>query len=213
MNKSNLECDLLKYEKDLYKNGVKLIAGVDEVGRGPLVGPVVAAAVILPINYHLDGLNDSKKLTEKKRERLYDILMQEAIAIGIGEASAKEIDEINIYQASKLAMMRALKNLKIKPEHVLVDAMPLKEIDIPSTSIIHGDALSLSIAAASVIAKVTRDRMMIELDKKYPEYGFAQHKGYPTKKHLEVLQKYGVLDNYRFTYGPVRDLINSCEEV
>lgn len=213
MNKSNLECDLLKYEKALYKNGVKLIAGVDEVGRGPLVGPVVAAAVILPINYHLDGLNDSKKLTEKKRERFYDILMQEAIAIGIGEASAKEIDEINIYQASKLAMMRALKNLKIKPEHVLVDAMPLKEIDIPSTSIIHGDALSLSIAAASVIAKVTRDRMMIELDKKYPEYGFAQHKGYPTKKHLEVLQKYGVLDNYRFTYGPVRDLINSCEEV
>lgn len=213
MNKSNLECDLLKYEKDLYKNGVKLIAGVDEVGRGPLVGPVVAAAVILPINYHLDGLNDSKKLTEKKRERFYDVLMQEAIAIGIGEASAKEIDEINIYQASKLAMMRALKNLKIKPEHVLVDAMPLKEIDIPSTSIIHGDALSLSIAAASVIAKVTRDRMMIELDKKYPEYGFAQHKGYPTKKHLEVLQKYGVLDNYRFTYGPVRDLINSCEEV
>lgn len=213
MNKSNLECDLLKYEKDLYKNGVNLIAGVDEVGRGPLVGPVVAAAVILPINYHLDGLNDSKKLTEKKRERFYDILMQEAIAIGIGEASAKEIDEINIYQASKLAMMRALKNLKIKPEHVLVDAMPLKEIDIPSTSIIHGDALSLSIAAASVIAKVTRDRMMIELDKKYPEYSFAQHKGYPTKKHLEVLQKYGVLDNYRFTYGPVRDLINSCEEV
>lgn len=213
MNKSNLECDLLKYEKALYKNGVKLIAGVDEVGRGPLVGPVVAAAVILPINYHLDGLNDSKKLTEKKRERFYDILMQEAIAIGIGEASAKEIDEINIYQASKLAMMRALENLKIKPEHVLVDAMPLKEIDIPSTSIIHGDALSLSIAAASVIAKVTRDRMMIELDKKYPEYGFAQHKGYPTKKHLEVLQKYGVLDNYRFTYGPVRDLINSCEEV
>ena len=213
MNKSNLECDLLKYEKDLYKNGVNFIAGVDEVGRGPLVGPVVAAAVILPINYHLDGLNDSKKLTEKKRERFYDILMQEAIAIGIGEASAKEIDEINIYQASKLAMMRALKNLKIKPEHVLVDAMPLKEIDIPSTSIIHGDALSLSIAAASVIAKVTRDRMMIELDKKYPEYGFAQHKGYPTKKHLEVLQKYGVLNNYRFTYGPVRDLINSCEEV
>ena len=213
MNKSNLECDLLKYEKALYKNGVKLIAGVDEVGRGPLVGPVVAAAVILPVNYHLEGLNDSKKLTEKKRERFYDILMQEAIAIGIGEASAKEIDEINIYQASKLAMMRALKNLKIKPEHVLVDAMPLKEIDIPSTSIIHGDALSLSIAAASVIAKVTRDRMMIELDKKYPEYGFAQHKGYPTKKHLEVLQKYGVLDNYRFTYGPVRDLINSCEEV
>ena len=213
MNKSNLECDLLKYEKDLYKNGVKLIAGVDEVGRGPLVGPVVAAAVILPVNYHLEGLNDSKKLTEKKRERFYDILMQEAVAIGIGEASAKEIDEINIYQASKLAMMRALKNLKIKPEHVLVDAMPLKEIDIPSTSIIHGDALSLSIAAASVIAKVTRDRMMIELDKKYPEYGFAQHKGYPTKKHLEVLQKYGVLDNYRFTYGPVRDLINSCEEV
>lgn len=212
MKKISQNCDLLEYEKNLYENNITLIAGVDEVGRGPLVGPVVAAAVILPVNYQLEGLDDSKKLSEKKREKFYEILLNDAVAIGLGEASPKEIDEINIYQASKLAMMRAIEDLKVKPEHVLIDAMKL-ELDVPSTSIIHGDALSLSIAAASVIAKVTRDRMMIELDKKYPMYGFASHKGYPTKKHLEALQKYGVLENYRFTYGPVRDLINSCEEV
>lgn len=204
--------DLLKYEKDLYKTGIKLIAGVDEVGRGPLVGPVVAAAVILPENYILEGLNDSKKLSEKKREKFYGILMQDAIAIGIGEISAEKIDEVNIYEASKLAMIEALNNLKVKPEHVLIDAMPLT-LDVPSTSIIHGDALSLSIAAASVIAKVTRDRMMYELHKKYPEYHFDKHKGYPTKLHLECLQKYGPLKNYRFTYKPVHDLIVKGGEV
>ena len=198
--------DLLAYEKKLYKKNITLIAGVDEVGRGPLVGPVVAAAVILPKNYKLDGLNDSKKLTEKKREELYPIIMKDAISIGIGEVSSKEIDEINIYEASRKAMMIAIDNLDVKPEHILVDAMPLFT-DIPHDAIIHGDALSLSIAAASVIAKVTRDRMMIELDKKYPMYGFKKHKGYPTKLHLESLQKYGPLENYRFTYGPVRDLI------
>lgn len=198
--------DLLAYEKKLYKKNITLIAGVDEVGRGPLVGPVVAAAVILPKNYKLDGLNDSKKLTEKKREELYPIIMKDAISVGIGEVSAKEIDEINIYEASRKAMMIAIDNLDVKPEHILVDAMPLFT-DIPHDAIIHGDALSLSIAAASVIAKVTRDRMMIELDGKYPMYGFKKHKGYPTKLHLENLQKYGPLENYRFTYGPVRDLI------
>ena len=200
------DVDLLKYEKDLYNDNINLIAGVDEVGRGPLVGPVVAAAVILPKNYDLKGLTDSKKLSEKKRNMFYEILQKDAIAIGIGIIDAKTIDEVNIYEASRLAMYEAIKNLPVKPQHILVDAMPLF-LDIPSTSIIHGDALSLSIAAASVIAKVTRDNMMYELDKKYPMYGFKDHKGYPTKKHLENLKKYGVLENYRFTYKPVSDLI------
>ena len=200
--------DLLAYEKELYKDGINLICGVDEVGRGPLVGPVVACACILPVNYQLKGLNDSKKLTEKKREELYPLLIKDAISYGIGIIDAKIIDEVNIYEASKLAMLQAISKLSVKPEHVLIDAMKL-DLDIPSTSIIHGDALSLSIAAASVIAKVTRDHMMMELDEKYPMYGFKEHKGYPTKKHLEALKKYGPLDNYRFTYRPVRDLINN----
>lgn len=196
--------DLLKYEKELYIRDITLIAGVDEVGRGPLVGPVVAAAVILPKDYQLLGLTDSKKLSEKKRNTFYKIINEEAIAIGIGIVDAKTIDEINIYQASRLAMIKAINSLKIKPEHILVDAMPL-DLDIPSTSIIHGDALSLSIAAASVIAKVTRDKMMYDLDEKYPEYGFKRHKGYPTKEHLEAIKKYGVLENYRFSYKPVQE--------
>lgn len=204
--------DLLKYEKELYEKGITLIAGVDEVGRGPLVGPVVAAAVILPKNYKLEGLTDSKKLSEKKREYFYDILCKDAIAIGIGEVSAREIDEVNIYQASKMAMLKAIQELCVKPKHVLIDAMPL-DLDVPTTSIIHGDALSLSIAAASVIAKVTRDRMMISLHEEHPEYHFDKHKGYPTKLHLECLKKYGPLKNYRFTYKPVRDLIEKGGEV
>ncbi len=206
------EIDLLKYEKELYQKNITLIAGVDEVGRGPLVGPVVAAAVILPVNFKLEGLTDSKQLSEKKRLQFYEILKKEAIAIGIGEISAEKIDEVNIYEASKLAMMKALKNLKVNPEHVLIDAMPLS-LDVSSTSIIHGDALSLSIAAASVIAKVTRDEKMYELHKKHPEYHFDKHKGYPTKLHLECLKKYGPLKNYRFTYKPVRDLISKGDEV
>ncbi len=207
------ERDLLKYEKELYKKGITLIGGVDEVGRGPLVGPVVAACVILPVNYKLSGLDDSKKLSEKKREKFYDIIMKDAIAVGIGIVDAKKIDEINILEASRLAMKLAIENLNVKPEFVLSDAMKLDNIDIPYEAIIHGDSLSLSIAAGSVIAKVTRDRMMYELDEKYPEYGFAQHKGYPTKKHLENLQKYGILSNYRFTYKPVSDLINEMKVV
>ncbi|HJJ17302.1 MAG TPA: ribonuclease HII [Bacilli bacterium] len=198
--------DLLKYEKELYEKNISLIAGVDEVGRGPLVGPVVAAAVILPKNYELLGLTDSKKLSEKKRNAFYEILQTDAVAIGVGVISAKIIDEVNIYEASKLAMKEALSNLKIKPEYVLIDAMPL-DLDVDSTSIIHGDALSLSIAAASVIAKVTRDKMMYDLDKIYPEYGFAKHKGYPTKQHLQAIKKYGVLDNYRFSYKPVKNVV------
>lgn len=200
-----MEVDLLHYEKELYKEGFELIAGTDEVGRGPLVGPVVAAAVILPKNYQLEGLNDSKKLSEKKRKEYYNILIKEAISYGIGIVEAKVIDEINIYEASRKAMLEAINNLSVKPDYVLSDAMPLPIKT--SKSIIHGDALSLSIAAASVIAKVTRDEMMYELDKLYPEYGFKNHKGYPTKKHLENIQKYGILDNYRFSYKPVKALL------
>lgn len=203
--------DLLEYEKKLYECGITLIAGVDEVGRGPLCGPVVAAACILPKNYELEGLNDSKKLTEKKRDKFYEILIKDAVAYGVGIVSPQRIDEINIYAATKEAMKQAISNLRVSPEHVLIDAMPL-ELEVPTTSIIKGDAKSLSIAAASVIAKVTRDRMMYELDKKYPEYGFAYHKGYPTKKHIEAVKKYGILDFYRTTYAPISDIIKETNE-
>lgn len=198
--------DLYEYERNLIKQGIKLIAGVDEVGRGPLVGPVVTAAVILPVNYKLEGLTDSKKLTPKKRDKFYDIIMKEAISVSIGMKDNNVIDEVNIYEATKLAMMDAINGLNVKPEHVLIDAMPL-DISIPHTSIIKGDAKSLSIAAASVIAKVTRDRMMDELDKKYPMYNFKKNKGYPTKEHIEAINKYGIIDGYRKTYGPVKEVI------
>ena len=203
--------DLYIYEKDLIKNGVKLIAGIDEVGRGPLVGPVVSACVILPLNYKLEGLTDSKKLSEKKREKFYDILIRDAITYGIGIVDEKKIDEVNIYEATEIAMISALNNCKIKPEHVLIDAMKL-DIDIPSTSIIKGDAKSLSIAAASVIAKVTRDRMMISLDRKYPMYDFKNNKGYPTKKHLEAIREYGIIEEHRKSYGPVKEYIEGVRE-
>lgn len=198
--------DLYSYERELINQGITLIAGVDEVGRGPLVGPVVTSCVILPINYELEGLNDSKKLTEKKRDKFYDIIMRDALSVGIGIVDAKKIDEVNIYEATKIAMKEAIDNLSIKPEHVLIDAMPL-DIDIPHTSIIKGDAKSLSIAAASVIAKVTRDRMMYDLDKKYPMYNYKKNKGYPTKEHIEAINKYGIIPGYRLTYGPVKDYL------
>lgn len=202
--------DLYLYEKELINQGLTLIAGVDEVGRGPLVGPVVTAAVILPVNYQLEGLTDSKKLSEKKRDKFYDIIMRDAIAVGIGMKDEKVIDEVNIYEATKLAMVEAIHHLSVKPEHVLIDAMPL-ELDIPTTSIIKGDAKSLSIAAASVIAKVTRDRMMYELDKKYPMYNYKKNKGYPTKEHVEAINKYGIIDGYRLTYGPVKDYLEKTK--
>lgn len=204
--------NMLSYENELYKKGIKYIAGVDEVGRGPLVGPVVTAAVILPVGYFNNLINDSKKLSEKRRNELYEIIMKDALSVSIGIKDNKVIDEVNIYEATKLAMYEAINNLSIKPEYVLIDAMKLPDLKLPSESIIKGDSKSESIAASSIIAKVTRDRMMYELDKKFPEYGFKNHKGYPTKAHLEAIKKYGVLDNYRFTFGPVRDLIFSGDQ-
>lgn len=202
----------LEYEKSLYKQGYKLIAGTDEVGRGPLVGPVVASAVILPVNYQLEGLTDSKKLSAKKRDYFYDILLKDAISIGIGIVGEDVIDEINILEASRLAMNKALDELDPKPDYILTDAMKLdREVEV--LPIVHGDALSITIAAASVIAKVTRDRLMIELDKEHPEYEFAIHKGYPTKRHIELVKKYGVLKEYRKTFKPIKELLKERSDV
>ncbi|MCI8347583.1 MAG: ribonuclease HII [Bacilli bacterium] len=198
--------DNYRYEKKLKGQGISLIAGVDEVGRGPLVGPVVAACVILPDKFDLEGLTDSKKLSEKKREQFYEKIKKQAISIGVGIIDEKKIDEINIYEATKLAMKEAISNCNIKPEHILIDAMPLN-VNIPTTSIIKGDLKSITISAASVIAKVERDRMLLELDKKYPMYDFKNNKGYPTKKHLEAIEKYGILDDHRKSYKPISDYI------
>ena len=199
------------YEKELYKKGIEYIGGVDEVGRGPLIGNVVAACCVLPSTFKLDGLNDSKKLSEKKRDEYFDYIIENCIAYGVGKVSPEEIDEINIYEASRKAMMIAIEEVKkqINLEHVLVDAMPLPDLDIPHTPIIKGDAKSISIAAASVIAKVIRDREMYELDEKYPMYGFKNHKGYPTKKHIEAINTYGLIDGYRKTYGPVKEVLDA----
>lgn len=196
--------DLYKYENELYANGLKYIGGVDEVGRGPLIGSVVAACVVLPRGFVLEGLTDSKKLSEKKRDEFYNIIKENAIAIGIGIVDEKKIDEINIYEATKVAMKEAIKNTNIKLDHVLIDAMPL-DIDVDTTSIIKGDAKSISIAAASVIAKVTRDRMMYELDEKYPMYDLANNKGYGTKKHIEAIKQYGITKYHRLTFKPVSE--------
>lgn len=203
--------NLYKYENELKEKGINIIGGVDEVGRGPLIGPVVAACCVLPDGFVLEGLTDSKKLTEKKRDEFYKILVDCSV-YGIGIVGPEEIDKINIYEASKKAMILAIEEVrkKINLEYVLVDAMPLS-LDIPTLSIIKGDAKSISIAAASVIAKVTRDKMMYELDEKYPLYGFGKHKGYPTKAHLNALSKYGLIDGYRKSYKPISKIIKEVE--
>lgn len=197
--------DNYKYERELKEQGINFIAGVDEVGRGPLVGPVVAACVVLPDNFNLNGLTDSKKLSEKKRDFFFDEIKKQALGIGIGIIDEKKIDEVNIYEATKLAMKAAidecLKTCKI--EHILIDAMPL-QLDIPTTSIIKGDLKSITISAASVIAKVTRDRMLDELHEKFPMYDFKKNKGYPTKKHLAAIEEFGILPEHRRSYGPVK---------
>ena len=205
-----MQVDLLEYEKSLYKQGYELIAGTDEAGRGPLCGPVVASAVILPKNYHLEGLTDSKQLTEKQREAFYKIIMQDAISVGISVIDNDVIDEINILEASRKAMQNAIDKLSVKPDYILTDAMDLHTSNC--LPIIKGDQKSITIAAASVSAKVTRDHIMYDYDIKYPEYEFKNHKGYPTKKHLQNLEKYGVLDFYRKSYAPVKKIIERGKE-
>ena len=193
--------NLKQMEKDLYKKGFKNICGIDEAGRGPLAGPVVIAGVIMPEDSMIEGVNDSKKVSEKKREKLYDDIINEAIAWSVGIVDQTEIDEINILNATKKALTMAIQNLEVKPERILVDA--LEHIDtcgIPYTSIIKGDAKNYSIAAASIIAKVTRDRIMYEWDKVYPEYGFASHKGYGTAKHIEAIKENGICMIHRKTF-------------
>ena len=209
--------DNRKYERELNSQGINIIAGVDEVGRGPLIGSVVAACVVLPKDFYLEGLTDSKKLSEKKREEYYEIIKEKALAIGIGRVDEREIDEINIYEATKKAMTLAINeaNEQVKLEHVLIDAMPLN-LDIPVTSIIKGDLKSITISAASVIAKVTRDREMYELDKLYPMYDLKNNKGYGTKKHIEAIEKYGIIKEHRLSYAPVfknKDRINKCKNI
>lgn len=199
---------MLAYEKELYTQGIHLIAGVDEVGRGPLAGPVVAAAVILPKACKIPGLNDSKKIPKSKHKEIYEAVLQNAIAIGIGIKDNQVIDQVNIYEATKLAMMEAIGQLEPQPQHLLIDAMRL-DLPIPQTSIIKGDANSLSIAAASIVAKVTRDQMMEEFDREYPGYDFAQNAGYGTAKHLAGLDKLGVTPIHRRSFEPIKSM---CED-
>ncbi|MBS6536428.1 MAG: ribonuclease HII [Streptococcus parasanguinis] len=199
---------MLAYEKELYTQGIQLIAGVDEVGRGPLAGPVVAAAVILPEDCKISGLNDSKKIPKSKHKEIYEAVLQNAVAIGIGIKDNQVIDQVNIYEATKLAMMEAIGQLEPQPQHLLIDAMKL-DLPIPQTSIIKGDANSLSIAAASIVAKVTRDQMMEEFDREYPGYDFAQNAGYGTANHLAGLYQLGVTPIHRRSFEPVKSM---CED-
>lgn len=184
---------------------MKIIAGTDEAGRGPLVGSVVAAAVILDPNQPIEGLNDSKKLSEKKREKLFIEIQEKALAWAIAESSPREIDELNILQASLLAMRRAVEALDVQPDHVLVDGNKIPQgLKMGCEAIVGGDALHAEISAASILAKVTRDRQMVMLDEQYPQFGFAKHKGYPTKAHFEAIAEYGVIDEHRRSFGPVK---------
>ncbi|MGV3489435.1 MAG: ribonuclease HII [Tuberibacillus sp.] len=195
--------DMTVFENKCYARGLNLVAGIDEAGRGPLAGPVVASAVILNPEKPIFGLNDSKQLTKIQREDLVGKIQEDALAVGVGVVSAKEIDDLNIYQASKLAMERALLDLAQEPDALLIDAMKI-HASVPQVSIIKGDARSVSIAAASIIAKVTRDRLMEELDQKYPGYDFHKHMGYGTKAHLEAIQRLGPCPEHRLSFAPFR---------
>ena len=196
---------MLQYEKELYQAGYQTIAGIDEVGRGPLAGPVVAAAVILPPGCKIKGLNDSKKIPKKKHQDIYQAVMDKALAVGVGLIDNEIIDQVNIYEATKLAMKDALSKLSLKPDYLLIDAMKL-DIDIPQESIIKGDANSLSIAAASIVAKVTRDKLMADYDKEFPGYDFAKNAGYGTKSHLQGLERNGVTPIHRKTFEPIKSM-------
>lgn len=192
--------EMTGYEKEAYSRGVRFAAGIDEAGRGPLAGPVVAAAVILPENVFIENLNDSKKLTPRQRDELFDIIREKAISYGIGIVDEKCIDEINILNATKRAMCAAVKDLKPQPDLLLIDAVKLEDVCIKQIPIIKGDSLSISIAAASIIAKVTRDRIIDEMDGEYPQYGFAKHKGYGTKEHIDAIKKYGICPIHRVSF-------------
>ena len=194
------QIDMWQFEDETVQKGYKLICGVDEAGRGPLAGPVCAAAVILPPHIEIPGLNDSKKLTDKKRRELFPVICQHALAFGIAFSDEKEIDEINILQATFAAMKRAVDNLSVKPDYILVDGNKLPDFQIPAQYVIKGDSLSASIAAASVLAKVTRDDLMLKMAEQYPQYGFDIHKGYGTKAHYEALTKYGASPIHRLTF-------------
>ncbi len=201
--------NMLRYEKELYLQGYKAIVGIDEVGRGPLAGPVVAACVALPKNCKIKGLNDSKKIPKSKHKVIYQAILEKALGIGVGIMDNQVIDQVNIYEATKLAMIEALSNLSgqvTQADYLLIDAMKL-DVPISQQSIIKGDANSLSIAAASIVAKVTRDQMMVDFDEQFPGYGFAQNAGYGTKEHLEGLHKYGVLSIHRKTFEPIKSMI------
>lgn len=192
--------NMLLIEESLYDEGYEYICGVDEAGRGPLCGPVVAAAVILPKHGCIEGVNDSKKISEKKREKLYDDIMKGAIAVGIGISDVDVIEKVNILNATKIAMKKAVESLSIKPDYVLIDGNQKIDIDILQETVVSGDAKSESIASASIIAKVTRDRMLRKFDEMYPEYGFAKHKGYGTKAHIEAIKKYGLTPIHRKSF-------------
>ncbi len=209
--------ELKKIDREFYEKGLKLIAGIDEAGRGPLAGPVVVAAVVMPEDSFIEGVNDSKKVSEKKREKLYDLILEEALGYGVGIIDQKEIDEINILNATKEGLTRAIKKLEkdlqekngklTKPDVIFVDALTKIDTDnIPYKSIIHGDAISYSIAAASIIAKVTRDRIMRQWDEIYPQYGFAKHKGYGTAAHIQAIKEYGICPLHRLSF--VKNFIN-----
>lgn len=197
---------MLSYERKYYEQGAQYIAGIDEAGRGPLAGPLVIAAVILPQEVFISGLNDSKQLSAVKRELLYDEVLKKALAVSVNVVSVANVDQLNIYQATKQGMTEVLEHLTIQPQVALVDAMPISSNDIKTVSLIHGDALSASIAAASIIAKVTRDRMMMELSEEYPQYGFAGNKGYGSKEHMQAIAEFGVTKWHRRSYEPVKSM-------
>ncbi|MCI1244664.1 MAG: ribonuclease HII [Bacilli bacterium] len=195
---------MLKKEREFYSPSVKLIVGIDEAGRGPLAGPVYAAAVVFPPSFKNDEINDSKRLSPKKRERLFSLIEEKALGYGIASVSAEKIDEIDIYEATKVAMKAALSQIRVRYDLVITDAMPLKNLKVPVVAMVKGDAQCLNVAAASILAKVSRDRYLEDLDGKYPQYGFARHKGYGTKEHLAALAKYGPIEGvHRKTFGPV----------
>lgn len=200
-----------RYERRFWKEGFSTVAGVDEAGRGPLAGPVVAAAVILSPNIFIHGLDDSKRLSSRRREELFSLIKKQAKAVGVGTVSQSTIDRINILQATFLAMRMAVAKLRPSPEYLLVDGLIIPDIDVSQLPIVKGDRLSISIAAASIVAKVIRDRIMVKEDERLPQYGFARHKGYATKRHLEALARHGVSPLHRCSFRPVRETISKIQ--